>query len=98
MVVHLWLLIAKYRCGVVVNYNSDTFPGRPNATKCRNPELDGTNARPDRSAWAVGVVEQRAGGADTPSIRRQGEISIERHDWKKCVKINYQNFLYFSHH
>jgi hypothetical protein len=42
MVVHLWLLVVKYRCGVVVNYNSDTFSGWPNATKCRNPELDGT--------------------------------------------------------
>jgi hypothetical protein len=50
MVVHLWLLV-KYRCGVVVNYNSDTFSGWPNATKCRNPGLDGTHAMPDRAAW-----------------------------------------------
>jgi hypothetical protein len=40
----------KYRCGVVVNYNSDTFSGGPNATKRTNPELDGTKPMPDRPA------------------------------------------------
>jgi hypothetical protein len=53
MLDHVWLLVVKYCCGVVVNYNSDTFSGWPNATKCRNTELNGRKAVPELRREAV---------------------------------------------
>jgi hypothetical protein len=36
-------------CGVVVNYNSDTFSGSQKAMDCKKPDMNGKNAIPGRS-------------------------------------------------
>jgi len=50
-----WLSpVVRYRCGVVVNYNSATFSSSRKATNCTNTELNGKKGLPS------GTPEQSA--------------------------------------
>ncbi|MFC4931176.1 hypothetical protein [Massilia sp. GCM10023247] len=49
-VVHVWLLLVKYCCGVVLDYNSDIFSGSQKATNCKKQDMKRINPMPERNA------------------------------------------------